>query len=274
MIFVWLNKRNYDFYGVAESFFHGSPFYQARGLPDERELKYLEPIRDLVPPRVFTEQYEPPPNQGDGWHRTTLIRAQELLKDAGWVIKNDRLVHEESGEPFHIRLVAVSPALAGSFIHYGRVLERVGISTNIKSPEISNWLSRMRTGDFDGGAIWFLPDNTPTTTIYNFFSSELVDQAYSSNWANIADPAVDHLINAIKDATEFEEYSAAIRALDRVLLWNFYFVPGMTKTKVGIAYWNKFGQPDPQPLTRITSHVDLWWWDEEKAAAVDDYMGN
>ena len=271
--FVFLNKRNYHFYGLAKSFFEGSPVYAARGLPDERELQFLEPIRDKIPPRVFTQEYQPPPNQGNGWDRETLYRAQELLKEAGWVIKDDKLVHRDTGEQFHIRFVAVSPALGSSFIHYAQVLERLGISSTIKSPEISNWLYRMRSGDFDAGAIWFLPDNTPTATIDNFFNSALVDQPYSSNWANIADPAVDYLIDAIKNATEFEDYAAAIRALDRVLLWNFYFVPGMAKTKVAIAYWNRFGHPQPQPLTRITSHVDLWWWDEEKAAAVREYAG-
>lgn len=271
--FVWLNKRNYNFYSLATSFFHGSPTYAAKGLPQGKELQLLEEIRDLVPSRVFTEPYRPPPNQGDGWSRETIIRAQELFREAGWVIKKNKLVHEETGEHFHVRFVAVSPALGGSFIHYTQVLERVGISSTIKSPEISNWLYRMRSGDFDAGAIWFLPDNTPTATIDNAFNSELVNLPYSSNWANMEDPAVDHLIEKIKTAKEFETYSAAIRALDRVLLWNFYFIPGMAKEKVGIAYWNKFGQPEPKSLNRITSHVHLWWWDEEKAEAVKEYTG-
>ena len=269
----FLNKRNYDFYSLATSYFHGSPIYAASGLPDERELKYLEPIRDLVPPRVFTEPYQPPPNQGDGFDRETLIRAQELLKEAGWVIEDNTLVHEETGEQFFLRFVAVSPALGSSFVHYTQVLRRLGIESTIKSPEISNWLSRMRTGDFDVGAIWFLPDITPTSHIDNFFSSEQADLAYSSNWANIRDPAIDFLIERIKTASEFEDYAAAIRALDRVLLWNFYFVPGMAKEKIGLAYWDRFGQPDPVPLTRITSHVQHWWWDEEKAARVNEYSG-
>ena len=271
--FVWLNKRNYNFYTLATSFFHGSPVYAARGLPDERELKYLEPIRELVPPRVFTQPYAPPPNQGPGWHRENVVKAQQLLSDAGWVVEDNRLVHHETGEPFHIRFVAVSPALGGSFVHYTQVLKRVGITSSIKSPEISNWLYRMRSGDFDGGAIWFLPDNTPTAHIDNTFNSALVDQAYSSNWSNMADPAVDYLIDAIKNAELFEDYAAAIRALDRVLLWNFYFVPGMAKEKIGIAYWDRFGQPDPKPLNRITSHVHLWWWDEEKARRVNEHTG-
>ena len=81
--FVWLNKRNYDFYGLATSFFEGSPVYAARNLPNATELKFLELIRDLVPPRVFTREYEPPPNQGEGWSRETLQRVQELLRQAG-----------------------------------------------------------------------------------------------------------------------------------------------------------------------------------------------
>ena len=271
--FVWLNKRNYDFYSLATSFFHGSEAYAAQGVPTGLELELLEEVRELVPPRVFTQPYRPPPNQGDGWSRENIVRAQELLKEAGWQIKRNKLVHSDTGEHFHIRFVAVSPALGSSFIHYTQVLKRVGISSSIKSPEISNWLHRMRSGDFDAGAIWFLPDNTPTATIDNAFNSELVDLPSSSNWANIQDPALDHLITKIKEAKDFETYAAAIRALDRVLLWNFYFIPGMAKEKVGIAYWNKFGQPEPKRLNRITSHVHLWWWDEQKAQAVIEYTG-
>ncbi len=238
-----------------------------------RNLNCLKKFVNWCPPRVFTQTYQPPPAQGDGWHRETIVKAQELLKEAGWVVKKKRLVHEETGEPFHIRFVAVSPALGGSFIHYTQVLERVGITSSIKSPEISNWLYRMRSGDFDAGAIWFLPDNTPTAMIDNAFNSEVVDLPYGSNWANMRDPAVDHLIEKIKTAEDFDTYAAAIRALDRVLLWNFYFIPGMAKEKIGIAYWDKFGQPDPVPLGRITSHVHLWWWDDEKAQRVLEYTG-
>lgn len=270
---VFLNKRNYDFYDLATSYFHGSPTYAATGLPDELELRHLEEIRDLVPPRVFTEPYRPPPNQGDGYDRSTLVMAQKLLREAGWLVKDEKLVHETTGEPFHIRFVAVSPALGSSFIHYMQVLRRLGISSTVKSPEISNWLSRMRTGDFDAGAIWFLPTNTPTAHIDNFFHSEQADLAYSSNWANIRNPAVDFLIERIKTAEDFDNYAAAIRALDRVLLWNFYFIPGMAKTKIGLAYWDRFGQPESIPLTRITSHIQHWWWDEEKAAKVAEYSG-
>ena len=270
--FVWLNRKGYDFFGLATSFFHGSEL-AATGLPDEKELALLEPVRDLVPERVFTSTYEPPPNGGGGWHRENLIRAAQLLKRAGWVVKDNLLVHEDTGEPFHIRFVSVSPALGGSFIPFTRNLRRLGITSSIKSPEISNWLYRHRSGDFDGGALWFRPSYTPTLLIFQSFHSMMADQAYSQNWANMRNPAVDHLIAAIASATTYEDYTAAIRALDRVLLWNFYYVPGMTKTRIGAVFWDRFGRPELDGPLKREVFWDTWWYDEERARTVAQYRG-
>ena len=272
--FVWLNRKGYDFFGLATSYFHGSEL-AATGLPDERELTLLEPVRELVPPRVFTQPYQPPPNGGGGWHRENLIRAAALLKEAGWVVRDNQLVHEETDEPFHVRFIAVSPALGGSFVPYTRNLRRLGITSSIKSPEISNWLYRARSGDFDAGANWFRPSYTPTLLIFQSFHSMMADQDYSLNWPNMRDPAVDHLIAAIAAATTYDDYVAAIRALDRVLLWNFYYVPGMTKTRIGAIFWDRFGRPelpDGKPLKREV-FWDTWWYDEERARRVAAYRG-
>ena len=269
--FYWLNWTNYDFYGVAESFFHGSEL-ASRELPSERELKFLEPIRHLIPPRVFTDTYQPPPNGGQGWHRENILRAMELFKEAGWIVDEvGRLVHSETREPFHIRLVAVSPALARSFIPYMRNLKRLGITSTAKSPEISNWLHRQRAGDFDGGAMWFLPDYTPTLMIANSFSSVTADQKYSNNLSNMRDPAIDALIESIKQAETWDDYVAAIRAWDRVMLWNFYYVPGMTKTRIGLAHWERFSWKDLEiPLNR-QAHRDTWWGDTSKVARLEAF---
>ena len=272
--FVWLNRKGYDFFGLATSYFHGSEL-AASGLPSESELALLEPVRDLVPPRVFTEPYQPPPNGGGGWHRENLVRAAELLEEAGWVVRDHRLVHEDTGEPFHVRFIAVSPALGGSFIPYTRNLERLGITSSIKSPEISNWLYRSRSGDFDAGANWFRPSYTPTLLVFQSFHSMMADQDYSLNWPNMRDPAVDHLITAMATAKTYDDYTAAIRALDRVLLWNFYYIPGMTKTRIGAVFWDRFGRPElpgGKPLKREV-FWDTWWYDEERARRVAEYRG-
>ncbi|MCY3793216.1 MAG: ABC transporter substrate-binding protein, partial [Gammaproteobacteria bacterium] len=197
-----------------------------------------------------------------------LERAAQLLREAGWVIEDGALVHEQTGEPFHIRFVAVSPALGRAFIAYTRILERLGISSSIKAPEISNWLYRMRSGDFDAGAIFFLPDNTPTLLISNTFSSAAADAPYSDNWSGLKDPAVDALIAHVYAAKNWDDFVAALRALDRVLLWNFYWMPNASKTQYPYVRWDKFGRPQHGRLLWVESLVAHWWWDEDKAARV------
>ncbi len=269
----WLMSITYNFYTTSESFFHGSEL-ASRDLPNERELKFLEPIRHLVPERVFTEPYRQPPNGGVGWHRENILRAMELLKEAGWVIDQGRLVHSETREPFHIRLVAVSPELARAWIPYMHNLKRLGITATVKSPEISNWIFRQQSGDFDGGALPFSPDYTPTQLIANTFSSATADLKYSNNLANIRDPAIDALIEAISTATNWEDYVAAIQAWDRVMQWNFYYAVRFSKTKYGIVHWERYGWPELEvPLNRI-AHRDTWWWDEAKAKKLAEFQAN
>ena len=265
----WSNGRSYGFWGQATSFFHDSEL-AATGMPSERELQLLEPLRGEIPATVFTQPYEPQPNAGQGWSRENLLEAARLLEEAGWVFKDNTLVHSVTGEPFEIRFLAVSPAVGNSFVPLSRLLKRLGIETSIKSPEFSNWLNRMRSGDFDAAAKGFQPDNMPTLLIKNSFVSEQAGKAYGSNWSNLKDPAIDALIAAITEAETWDDYVAAIRAFDRVMLHNYYWLPMMSKTRHAIVYWNNYGQPEHDRLLRL-AFVDLWWWDDEKAAAVKRY---
>ena len=270
--YEWGARRSYGFYGRADSFFNQSEL-AARGLPDALELELLEPLRHQVPARVFNTPYHHPPEQGGGLNRGNVLRAAALLKEAGWVVRDGVRVHEQTGEPFTVRMLAVSAALGRSFISYAKRLERLGIKASIKSPEISNWLYRNQSGDFDISSIWFLPEIPPTSLVSRQFSSGTADQAYSYNWANMRDPAVDALIKAMEDAETYAEFVAACRALDRVLLWNFYFVPTSSKTEQAMVYWDKFGVPEwSKPLSRH-AQIMTWWWDEQKAARVIEYLG-
>ena len=268
---VWGARRSYGFFDHAVSFFHDSEL-AATGLPDERELKLLEPFRGQIPEAVFTTPYEPQPNTGAGWSRDNILTAARLLEEAGWVVKDNRLVHHKTGEQFHIRFVAVSPALAASFLSFAKLLERLGITSSIKAPEISNWLFRMRAGDFDAGAIWFLPTYTPTLLVKNSFHSAEADKGYGSNWSNLRDPAVDAMIDAMQNAPNWDEYVAAIKAFDRIMLHNYYWQPMASNTRRAYAYWDKFGMPEHGRLRRM-AFIDNWRWDENKAAAVEAFTG-
>jgi microcin C transport system substrate-binding protein len=264
----WANRvLNHGFWDTPTSFFHDSEFAH-RGTPSERELRLLEPFRETVPERVFTQEFTLNAHHGRGWHRTNVLKALALLEDAGWEVRDNRLVHAETGRPFTLRLMAASHALGAALIPYRQVLRKVGIDAKISTPENSGWLQRSRVGDFDGNQLSFEPDNTPDLFVAWFFSSETVGQPYSPNWANIVDPAADALIAAIGSADTYEDYVAAIRALDRVLMWNFYYVPTMSRTHHGLVYWNRFGRPDHGRLVRLAT-IESWWWDDTRAAAIE-----
>ena len=261
----WGNRvLGFNYWGYPTSFFHDSELAH-RGTPSKMELELLEPLRDMVPPRVFTQEFAPKPYAGTGWHRENVKRALVLFEQAGWVIRDYKLVSAQTGKPFDLRLLAVSSALGSSFIPYMQALKRVGIDATVNSPEISSWLHRSRTGDFDGGAIWFLPDNVPTLLASNSFSSQSLNDEYSPNWSHISNPAVDKLIEVAAEAKTKARYVAAIRALDRVLMWNFYFVPSMSRIHVGMVYWDRYSFAKHGRLVR-PGFYDAWWWDEEKAA--------
>jgi microcin C transport system substrate-binding protein len=266
--FPWINETYaFGYWDHGTSFFHHSDMAH-RGVPSAAELRLLEPLRDLVPARVFEQPFAPPPNGGRGWHRENIKRALELFEAAGWVVRDNRMVYAQTGEPFDIRFVVTSPGLVGALYPYVQVLKRVGIRATTVAPEVSNWLYRMRSGDFDAGTIAFQPDVTPTLLLSNSFSSVAAEQPLSFNWAHVRDPAVDAFIGAVYRARTWDELLAATRAIDRVLLWNFYYVPGMSRVGYPFTWWDKFGIPDHPPLARPV-HYDVWWWDADKARRIE-----
>lgn len=270
--YPWGAARSYHFYGEATSFFTGSEL-AAVGLPSELELAVLEPLRDMIPPKVFTTPLQQAPNTGKGYNRANVLRAAQLFEEAGWQVQDGVLVHEQTGEPFEARFLAVSVALARAMVPYAKRMQRLGIKTVISAPEISNWLYRMRSGDFDVGSIWFLPEVPPNELLSRQFHSSGADMDYSYNWSNLRDPAVDKLISVIEGARTWDEFVAACRAFDRVMWWNYYFVPGASKTEQSMVYWDKFGMPQDQPPLVRLPMVPTWWYDEAKAARVLDYLG-
>ena len=88
--FEWTNKTiMYGAYARTHSPFQNSDM-MATGLPSPEELKLLEPFRGQVPDEVFGEPFVPPVSDGSGQDRTLLRKAQQLLNDAGFVIKDGK----------------------------------------------------------------------------------------------------------------------------------------------------------------------------------------
>ena len=252
----------HGFYNYAPSYFYNSEM-ASTGLPSEAELALLEPIRDQVPPRVFTHEFEMPPSSGFGINRDNVKRALALFEEAGWIVKNGELRHVETNEHFKIDFVFVSAMLLRALSPYAKRLEQVGIDVSSLAPELSHWLHRMRARKFDGGGYLYIPSNIPGLELRNHFSSLTADVESSQNWLGLKDPAVDYLIEKVAQARNLEDLLAATRAFDRVMLWNFYHVPGMGQPGYRAVYWNRFGEVRKEDLDRVPV-IDTWWWDPEK----------
>lgn len=266
--FEWVNRvLMFGFYHRADSFFFNSKMASS-GLPTPEELALLEPFRDQLPERVFTEQWHGQGTTGYGHHRGNIARALELFEEAGWVIRDGVMTNVETGEPFKVNFIFVSPMQMRGIMPLLGAMNRVGIRTTARAPELSNWLYRMRSGKFDGAGATYVPGWTPGLGLRNWFSTVSADQEFSQNWMNIRNPVVDHLINKVIVANKARDFYAATRALDRVLLWNFYWVPTLAQPGFRLVYWDKFGQPEDPPPVERSVWLDTWWWDPDKAAHV------
>ena len=256
----------FGFYDHGHSFFHNSKMAQS-GLPSEDELELLEPFRDQLPERLFTEPFRAPPSTGFGYNRDNTERAIALFREAGWKIDDGVMRNVETGERFTVDFVFVAATTLRAYMPYLHALNRVGIETTGRAPENSNWLYRMRTGAFDSGVLVYIPANTPGFELESRFGSAAADADYSLNWPNIRDPVLDALIRKVQSADNARDFYAATRAFDRVLLWRFYFVPAMAQPGFRLVYWDKFGIPESGPL-RHPQFTENWWWDEAKARQV------
>ena len=97
--YEWMNRQMfYNAYQRVAGLF-GNTDCQATGLPGPQELALLEPWRGKVPDAVFGPMYVPPRTDGDSSLRANLRKARELLRQAGWEIR-DGVLRNARGEAF------------------------------------------------------------------------------------------------------------------------------------------------------------------------------
>ncbi len=238
----------------------------AEGLPQGKELEILETVRDKVPPEVFTKPFVNPVGGSPENNRNNLREALRLLKDAGWEIRDKRLVNTKTGEPFTVEILVSQPAFERIALFYKPALERLGMTVSVRTVDDAQYTNRERNWDFEVVVASWGQSLSPGNEQRDFWSSQAADRQGSRNLAGIKNPAVDALIERIIFAKDRAELVAATKALDRVLMWNHYVVPQWTYGKVRTARWDRFGRPEKLPEYGASAFPNIWWWDAAKAA--------
>lgn len=254
----------YNQYQRIDSYFFGLPF-ASRGLPQGAELAVLEEVKDLVPPAALSEPFVNPVNGDPGKLRENLRQALTLLGEAGYTLDGSRLV-DANGNQLAFELLMHQPTLEPIATNLATNLGQIGIALEIRMVDTPQYINRLRSFDYDmiysGWDQSFSPGNEQRF----FFGSSSVDQEGSQNYAGIADPGIDALIDKLVVAPDRETQLAIVGALDRVLLANHYVIPGYALTYSRTARWNRFSRPDTLPEFS-SGFPTIWWWDAEKAAA-------
>lgn len=255
--FEWSN-RNLFFgqYKRSESYFANAEL-AAAGLPGAAERKLLEPWRGQIPGEVFSEEYRAPATDGSGWPRENLRRAFALLAEAGWVVRDLRLVNERTGQPFSFEILLVGSGFERIVLPYVRNLKRLGIEARVRVVDSSQYVNRLRAFDFDMIVSSWGQSNSPGNEQRDYWGSAAAKTAGSRNYTGISSPAVDALIDAIIAAPDRASLVERTRALDRVLLWSHLVVPNWHSPVDRVVFWDKFGYPEPPPLQGTST--DYWW---------------
>ncbi len=257
----------YGLYTRTDSFFEGGGLASS-GLPEGEELALLEPLRSKVPDEVFTTPFVLPVYDKPDSERTYLRQAYGLLKDAGWVTKDGKLVNGKTGEPFRIEFLGSDPIDERVAGPYMANLRKLGVDATLRVVDAAQYEARVESFDFDMLPIAsFAQSLSPGNEQRDFFSSAAADTRGSRNLFGLKDPSVDALIDKVIFAKDRPGLIAATHALDRVLLWDFIIVPQWHNPKVWSARWDKFGMPD-KPQGYLGVDLDSWWIDPAKDAAL------
>lgn len=263
--FEWLSQNIfYSQYQRTSSFFENTEL-AAKGLPQGKELEILNEVRDQVPAEVFTTEYKNPVNATPQDIRRNTREAARLLREAGYEIRNNRLVNKDTGKALEVEFLLISPDFERVVTPFKQSLERIGVTSTIRVIDASQYQRRTDNYDYDIIVDTFGQSESPGNEQRDFWGSEAADRPGSRNTIGIKNPAIDKVIERIIYAKDREELIAACQAMDRILLWNHYVVPQWFSPKERIAYWNKYSHPETLP-SRSVGFPEIWWYDKEKAA--------
>jgi microcin C transport system substrate-binding protein len=259
--FEWSNAHLfYGAYARTASYFSNSEL-ASRGLPGPAELAVLEPLRGKIPDEVFTREYKPPSTAGGGI-RPNVVRALALLEQAGWVIRDLKLVNAQTGQPMAFEILIDDPNFERITLPFVKNLERLGVAARVRTVDAAQYEYRMKQFDFDMTVVLLSQSLSPGNEQVDYFGSVSADTPGSRNAAGVRDPAVDRLVELVIAAPDRAALVARTRALDRVLLWGHYVIPHFHLNAFRVAYWDRFGRPAVAPKNEIG--FDTWWVDPSR----------
>jgi len=256
--FEWANANLFsDLYQRTYGYYSGSEL-SSRGIAaDERERGLLGDAARKLPPAILDGTYELPKTDGSGRDRKSLRKVVDLLKDAGYEIRESGLVSVKTGEPFSFTISVASKEQEKIALHYQRTLKQIGIDARVRLVDPAQFSRVLQEYDFDMAPVTWYNSLSPGNEQSFYYGSAAAAAPGTRNYPGIADPAVDKMINALTSARSREDLVAAVRALDRLLVAGHYIVPLYDAGGQWVARWQTVEHPQEQPLPGFEASA-LW----------------
>lgn len=267
MDFEYMNRQLfYNSYQRVTGLF-GNTECKSKGTPGPEELALLEPWRGKVPDAVFGPAYEPPRTDGANTLRDNLRKARELLRQAGWVVK-DGALRNAQGEALELEYLDSQEGGVRTVTPWMRNLEKLGVTLNFRTVDFALYQQRFQRKEFEIISLNYPGTNTPGQDYVDLFGSKSADVEDSGNLTGIKSPAVDALLARLTSAQTKPEMLSACRALERVIMHSHILIPQWTAPTHRIVYnaWRL------QPTATMPPYspgegwaIDTWWAKPQQA---------
>ena len=256
--FEWINANIYSgVYKRSRSFYDDSELSCAGRPADARERALLAQWPDAVRPDILEGAWAPPATDGSGRDRGPARRALALLAEAGYVLQGSALVETASGASVTLEIPAEDRSQERLLLNYAESLRRIGIATRVRLLDDALFQRRRQSFDFDMMVGTWTASPSPGNEQRGRWGSQSAGLESSFNLAGVQSPAVDGMIKAIVGAESHEDFVAAVRAYDRVLLSGFYIVPLFYTPAQWIAHSSRIRHTDKIPL--FGAAIETWW---------------
>lgn len=242
--FEWANRNLYfGAYRRSDSLFAGSDLSASGVVADERERALLARLGASLPDAMLDGSWTPVASDGSGRDRDLARRAVDLLYQAGYRLEDGVMRKRAGGEALGFEITVSSRPQERLALNYAKSLQRIGVNARVRLIDDVQYWRRLAAFDFDM-VQWTWPVSaSPGTEQANRWGSAAADRQGSLNYAGAKLPAIDGAIQAMLSARAREDFVAAARVLDRLVMSGHFVVPLFVLPDLWVAHQRGVGIP-------------------------------
>lgn len=255
--FEWTNKNLFEgAYSRTGSFWQNSEL-SALGVPaSDGEKALLQPYADKLLPEVMDGIWKPVETDGSGRDRETILKAVMMLKEAGFNVKDQKMIGAD-GKPLSFEILCANGSEEKLALVYQRTLAKIGIDAQVRTVDDAQYQQRRQVWDYDMVLATYSASLSPGIEQVGRWGSSSKDGEGTFNYAGVAEPGIDAMIDAMGKSKTRAEFVDAVRALDRLLISGQYVVPLHHLKEQWIARWERVEHPEKTAL--FGYQLPTWW---------------